>query len=173
MGRDTPASARLYSDAATVRFLVDGIKEANEAFNVGIPLIVGLANGCYDLLHPGHVAMLEEAAERCDYLVVAIDDNARVRATKGPRRPTRDYVTRAIVVAGLRSVGAVLPITAEQPLEKIMQVLRPDRYFCRGDEPVPEAAEAVALNIKVWPLPRHGPWSTTEEIGRIGCADTH
>jgi cytidyltransferase-like protein len=130
-----------------------------------VPLTVGLANGCYDLLHPGHVAMLEEAAEHCDRLVVAVDDDARIAATKGTRRPTRDYMSRALMVAGLRAVTAVLPISADQSLEHIMGVIRPDTYFCRPD--APEARQAQILGINVWRLERHGPWSTSEELRAI------
>ena len=126
----------------------------------------GLTNGCYDLLHPGHVAMLEDCAAQCDLLVVAIDDDERVRALKGPRCPWRPLRDRARVVAALRAVWRVVPITATQRLDDIMRILQPAWYFCRLDEEVPEEATALGLGINVRPLGRHGAWSTSEEMSR-------
>jgi len=128
--------------------------------------VVGLTNGCFDLLHPGHVLMLEDCARRCDLLIVAIDDDDAVRALKGPRCPWRPFVDRARVVAALRSVWRVLPITDGQSLGDIMKILRPDFYFCRGDEQVPEMTDAMRLRIPIVALPRHGDWSTRKETSQ-------
>jgi cytidyltransferase-like protein len=149
-------------DATEVRNLVEAFTFAG---SVRRP-VVGLTNGCFDLLHPGHVAMLEDCARRCDLLVVAVDDDERVAALKGPRCPWRPFADRARVVGGLRAVWRVVPITEAQTLEDIMDELRPAFYFCRADEDVPETTYAMRLRIPIVALERHGDWSTRKETSQ-------
>ncbi len=88
-------------------------------------LRVGFTNGCYDLLHPGHVSLLREAAANCDRLIVAINSDASVARLKGPTRPVQDEVSRALVLGALSAVDLVVVFAEDTPAE-IIGALRPD-----------------------------------------------
>lgn len=82
-------------------------------------------NGCFDLLHYGHVKYLEDAKNKGDVLVVAINSDASVRKIKGPKRPLASESDRARVIASLQSVDYVTVFADETPLE-VIEALRPD-----------------------------------------------
>lgn len=84
--------------------------------------VVVFTNGCFDLLHRGHVESLAEAAGHGDTLLVAINSDASVRALKGPGRPLATEEDRAVVLAALRPVGAVTIFAEPTPLETILLV---------------------------------------------------
>ena len=88
-------------------------------------LTVGFANGCFDLLHPGHVSLIHEAADACDRLIVALNSDASVGRLKGPTRPIQDERSRAVVMGSLRGVAAVILFDEDTPLEAI-RALQPD-----------------------------------------------
>lgn len=88
-------------------------------------LRVGFANGCFDLIHPGHVRLLTEARARCDRLIVALNTDASVKRLKGPNRPVQNETARATVMASLAPVDLVVLFAEDTPLETI-QTLRPD-----------------------------------------------
>lgn len=88
-------------------------------------LRVGFANGCFDLIHPGHVRLLTEARSRCDRLVVALNTDASVKRLKGPTRPLQNETARATVMASLAPVDMVVLFGEDTPLE-LIQALRPD-----------------------------------------------
>jgi D-beta-D-heptose 7-phosphate kinase/D-beta-D-heptose 1-phosphate adenosyltransferase len=88
-------------------------------------LEVGFTNGCFDLLHPGHVTLLEKARAKVDRLVVGLNSDLSVSRLKGPSRPVQSEIARATVLASLRSVDAVVVFAEDTPLELIRQ-LRPD-----------------------------------------------
>lgn len=88
-------------------------------------LSVGFTNGCYDLLHPGHVRLLEEARAACDRLVVGLNSDSSVRRLKGPTRPVQAEHARATVLASLASVDALVLFEQDTPLE-LIRSLRPD-----------------------------------------------
>jgi D-beta-D-heptose 7-phosphate kinase/D-beta-D-heptose 1-phosphate adenosyltransferase len=88
-------------------------------------LRVGFANGCFDLIHPGHVQLLTQARAGCDRLIVALNTDASVRRLKGPARPVQNEDARAIVMASLSPVDMVVLFDEDTPLEMI-QALRPD-----------------------------------------------
>ncbi|SEN63984.1 D-alpha,beta-D-heptose 7-phosphate 1-kinase /D-beta-D-heptose 1-phosphate adenylyltransferase [Sphingomonas gellani] len=88
-------------------------------------LVVGFANGCFDLLHPGHVSLLRQAAACCDRLVVALNSDASVRRLKGPSRPVQDEGARALVMGAIRGVSAVTLFDQDTPLE-LITALKPD-----------------------------------------------
>jgi D-beta-D-heptose 7-phosphate kinase/D-beta-D-heptose 1-phosphate adenosyltransferase len=88
-------------------------------------LKVGFANGCFDILHPGHVALIRAAAEACDRLIVALNSDASVKRLKGPARPAQTETARAEVMAALRGVDAVVIFGEDTPLEAITR-LEPD-----------------------------------------------
>jgi len=91
-----------------------------------------MTNGCFDLLHAGHVAYLEQARERGDRLVVAVNDDDSVRRLKGPGRPVTDLAQRMAVLSGLASVDWVVPFGEDTPARLIAAVL-PDVLVKGGD----------------------------------------
>ena len=91
----------------------------------GQGLVVGFTNGCFDILHPGHVSLLEQARAACDRLVVALNTDESVRRLKGDARPINALPSRARVVAALRSVDCVTCFGEETPLE-LIRTLTPD-----------------------------------------------
>jgi len=101
---------------------------------------VAFANGCFDLLHVGHIRYLESAAEEADILVVAINDDDSVRTLKGEGRPILPASDRAELVAALRCVDYVVIFT-EPNVGPLLTALRPDVH-CKGTdyttESVPE-----------------------------------
>ena len=101
---------------------------------------IGFANGCFDLLHVGHVRYLQAAAKEADVLVVAINDDRSVAALKGPGRPVLAAADRAELVAALRGVAYVV-IFSEPTVTPLLLALRPDVH-CKGTdytvETVPE-----------------------------------
>ncbi len=88
-------------------------------------LTVGFTNGCFDLVHAGHIALLAAARAQCDRLIVALNTDASVRALKGPTRPINSLETRAQVIAAIRYVDCVLAFDEETPLE-LIERLMPD-----------------------------------------------
>jgi D-beta-D-heptose 7-phosphate kinase/D-beta-D-heptose 1-phosphate adenosyltransferase len=86
-------------------------------------LTVGFTNGCFDLLHPGHISLLEQAAASCDRLVVAINTDASVTRLKGPSRPVQNEASRALVLAALACVDAVVAFDEDTPLALIQAIL--------------------------------------------------
>lgn len=88
-------------------------------------LTVGFANGCFDLIHPGHVSLIRQAAASCDRLIMALNTDASVQRLKGPTRPIQDERSRADVMGAIRGVAAVILFDEDTPLEAI-EALQPD-----------------------------------------------
>ena len=103
---------------------------------------VAFANGCFDLLHVGHARYLEGAAALADVLVVAINDDASVRALKGESRPIMTDTDRAELVAAFRAVDYVV-VFPEHTVGPLLELIRPDVH-CKGPDytvdSVPERA---------------------------------
>ena len=93
---------------------------------------VALANGCFDLVHVGHVRYLESAAQEADVLVVAVNDDDSVRVLKGAGRPLLTAADRAKLVAGLRAVDYVV-IFPELTVGPLLEAIRPDVH-CKGTD---------------------------------------
>jgi len=91
-----------------------------------------MTNGCFDVLHAGHVAYLEEAKNLGDRLIVAVNDDASVRRLKGESRPINELEDRLLVLAGLAAVDWVVPFSNDTPAELIAEVL-PDVLVKGGD----------------------------------------
>jgi D-beta-D-heptose 7-phosphate kinase/D-beta-D-heptose 1-phosphate adenosyltransferase len=88
-------------------------------------LKIGFTNGCFDLLHPGHISLLDQARAACDRLVVGLNSDASVVRLKGPSRPIQHDSERAIVLASLASVDLVVIFAEDTPLE-LIRAIRPD-----------------------------------------------
>jgi D-beta-D-heptose 7-phosphate kinase/D-beta-D-heptose 1-phosphate adenosyltransferase len=86
---------------------------------------VGFTNGCFDLLHPGHVHLLEQARSWCDRLVVGLNADESVRRLKGPTRPVQSEAARAAVLASLATVDLVVLFEEDTP-EALIETIRPD-----------------------------------------------
>ncbi|WP_439437484.1 bifunctional D-glycero-beta-D-manno-heptose-7-phosphate kinase/D-glycero-beta-D-manno-heptose 1-phosphate adenylyltransferase HldE [Salinivibrio costicola] len=144
--------------------LIDAVKVAQ-----GRGEKVVMTNGCFDILHAGHVAYLNEAAKLGDRLIVAVNTDASVQGLKGPGRPVNPTDRRMAVLAGLGAVDWVVPFGEETPARLISAVL-PDLLVKGGDYQVSEiaGAEAVLANggeVKV--LNFEEGCSTTEIIESI------
>ena len=104
-------------------------------------LAVGLTNGCFDILHPGHVSLLAQARAGCDRLVVALNTDASVRRLKGASRPVNALDARAQVVAALRHVDCVVAFEEDTPLE-LIRTLLPDVLVKGADYTVEQVVGA-------------------------------
>ncbi len=104
-------------------------------------LKVGFANGCFDLIHPGHVRLLSEARAACDRLIVALNTDASVKRLKGPTRPLQNEMARATVMASMAPVDLVTLFDQDTPLEMI-QALRPDVLVKGSDYTVEQVVGA-------------------------------
>jgi len=97
---------------------------------------VAFANGCFDVLHVGHVRYLAAAAAEADRLIVAINDDRSVRGLKGPGRPILSAADRAEVVAALEEVDYVVTFS-DPDVNRLLRLLRPDVH-CKGTDYTPE-----------------------------------
>jgi D-beta-D-heptose 7-phosphate kinase / D-beta-D-heptose 1-phosphate adenosyltransferase len=88
-------------------------------------LRVGFANGCFDLLHPGHVSLITQAAAACDRLIVALNSDDSVARLKGPTRPIQSLTARAEVIGALKGVDLVVAFDDDTPLA-LITALKPD-----------------------------------------------
>jgi D-beta-D-heptose 7-phosphate kinase/D-beta-D-heptose 1-phosphate adenosyltransferase len=130
---------------------------------------VVFTNGCFDLLHSGHLALLESAAAQGDILVVGVNEDASVSHLKGPERPFVPFEQRAALLAGLEAVDYVVGFAEPTPL-RLIEDLRPD-VLVKGADWSAEAivgrgvVEANGGSVVRRPLVRGR--STTELVRRI------
>lgn len=127
-------------------------------------------NGCFDLLHRGHVQYLQEAASWGDRLIVGVNsDTSVMRQGKGPGRPINDQHSRLLVLAALRCVDAVTLFEEDTPLD-LVRSLRPDILVKGGDWPVEKIVGADLVRSyggEVRSIPLVEGYSSTAMIGRI------
>jgi len=130
---------------------------------------VGFTNGCFDLLHPGHVHLLEQCRAMCDRLIVGMNADASVKRLKGPTRPVQPEAARAAVLASLASIDLVCLFEDDTPLS-ILSLIKPDLLMKGADytlETVVGAKEVESWGGKVALaelLPGH---STTATLARL------
>jgi rfaE bifunctional protein nucleotidyltransferase chain/domain len=134
-----------------------------------------MTNGCFDLLHAGHIAHLREARALGDVLVVGLNGDESTRLLKGEGRPVNGVVERAEVLAAVAAVDHVIPFEGPTAVE-LIRLLRPDVYVKGGDhrrEDLPEACVVEELGGEVRILPYRLTSSTSDTIARIrdGAAD--
>jgi rfaE bifunctional protein nucleotidyltransferase chain/domain len=135
---------------------------------------VAFANGCFDILHVGHVRYLEAAAQEADVLVVAINDDASVKALKGDNRPILAAEHRAELVAALRSVDFVI-VFSEPTVAPLLEALHPDVH-CKGTDytvdtvPERETVKAYGGRIAIVGDPKNH--STRDLLERIASSSS-
>ncbi len=130
---------------------------------------VGFTNGCFDILHPGHVSLLAQARAGCDRLVVGLNSDASVARLKGPDRPVQPQTSRAIVLASLSSVDAIVIFDEDTPLD-LITALRPDVLVKGADyslDQVVGASEMAAWGGEVLLADIVDGHSTSQTISRI------
>jgi rfaE bifunctional protein nucleotidyltransferase chain/domain len=130
---------------------------------------IGFTNGCFDLVHSGHLFSLARAAAEADHLVVALNSDASVRDLKGAGRPILPEADRAALIAALRPVSAATIFGEPTPLECILQ-LRPD-VLVKGseyqEEDIVGAREVQSWGGRVVRVPMVEGWSTSRIIADI------
>jgi rfaE bifunctional protein nucleotidyltransferase chain/domain len=127
-----------------------------------------LTNGCFDLLHVGHVRYLQAARQLGDVLVVGVNSDASVRSLKGPSRPINQENDRAEVLAALACVDQALIFT-ERSADHLIEAIHPDLYVKAGDyslETLPERETLIRLGIQAAFVPFEQGYSTTQTLAR-------
>lgn len=144
------------------------IKEACDTVRADGATIV-FTNGCFDILHAGHVRYLAAAAEMGDFLVIGLNSDASVRRLKGEGRPIVSEADRAEVLDALRAVD-IVTIFDEPTAEELVRLVRPDVYVKGGDytmETLPEGKIVQSAGGRVAFIPLMEGRSTTNVIERI------
>jgi rfaE bifunctional protein nucleotidyltransferase chain/domain len=130
---------------------------------------VVFTNGCFDILHLGHVDYLEKARQTGTKMIVAVNSDASVRILKGPERPVNSEYARARIIASLQFVDLVIVFHEETPLELINSLL-PD-ILVKGDdyslETIVGAKEVIAAGGQVKTIPLVPSYSTTGIIQKL------
>ena len=130
---------------------------------------VAFTNGCFDILHPGHLFSLAQSAKEADYLLVGLNSDASVKKLKGPARPIHSESSRATIFANLVLVDVVVVFEEDTPLQ-LIQTLLPDVLVKGGDytiETIVGAKEVIANGGKVIINPIVEGFSTTNIIEKI------
>ena len=130
---------------------------------------ISFTNGCFDILHPGHIASLSDAARESDFLVVGLNSDSSARRLKGEGRPVMDELSRATMLASLIMVDAVVIFEEDTPIE-LIELVKPDVLVKGGDytiEQIVGAKEVIASGGRVVINPIVAGFSTTGIIGKI------
>jgi|SRR6185312_614980 len=130
---------------------------------------IGFTNGCFDILHQGHIASLSDAAREADYLVVGLNSDASTARLKGKDRPVNPEPARATVLASLLMVDAVVVFGEDTPLD-LINAVRPDVLIKGGDytlEQIVGAREVISWGGHVVINPVVPGFSTTSLIEKI------
>lgn len=130
---------------------------------------VAFTNGCFDILHPGHLYSLSQTAKEADYLIVGLNSDDSVKRLKGPDRPINNTHDRALILANLVLVDMVVVFEQDTPLELISNLL-PDILVKGGDytiDTIVGAKEVIANGGKVIINPIVEGFSTTQLIEKI------
>ena len=130
---------------------------------------IAFTNGVFDILHEGHIAVLAKAASFADVLVVGVNSDSSVKKLKGDSRPVNKESSRALLLASLIMVDAVVIFDEETPLE-LIKIIKPDVLVKGGDytvETIVGAKEVMAYNGRVEVIPLEEGFSTTGIIEKI------
>ena len=135
-------------------------------------LTVAFTNGCYDILHAGHLHLLEQTAGLADVVVVGLNGDGSVHRLNGGSRPFVLFDDRADLLAGLEMVDYVIGFDEDTP-ERLMEALGPDLMVKGGDytpETLPEKATADRIGCRIEIIPLREGRSTTGLVDRIARA---
>ena len=130
---------------------------------------VSFTNGCFDILHRGHIASLSEAAREADFLVVGVNSDSSTKRLKGEGRPVNNEESRAMILAALVIVDAVVIFNEDTPLE-LIKAIRPDVLVKGGDytlEQIVGSKEVMEYGGKVVINPIVEGYSTTGIIEKL------
>jgi D-glycero-beta-D-manno-heptose 1-phosphate adenylyltransferase len=130
---------------------------------------ISFTNGCFDILHEGHIASLIEAARHADYLVVGLNSDASVKRLKGDSRPVNSENSRALILASLSMVDAIVIFSEDTPLDLIVSI-KPDVLIKGGDykvEDIVGAKEVLEAGGQVIINPIVEGFSTTSLIQKL------
>ncbi|HEV3411886.1 MAG TPA: D-glycero-beta-D-manno-heptose 1-phosphate adenylyltransferase [Puia sp.] len=130
---------------------------------------VAFTNGCFDVLHVGHIASLSDAAREADFLIVGLNSDASTQRLKGPGRPVNDQHSRSIIMAALLMVDAVTLFDEDTPLD-LINAIRPDVLVKGGDytlEEIVGAKEIMSWGGRVVINPIVPGFSTTGILEKI------
>jgi D-beta-D-heptose 7-phosphate kinase/D-beta-D-heptose 1-phosphate adenosyltransferase len=148
----------------TLKHLVKLVKEWKQQHKK-----IVFTNGCFDILHKGHIALLNQAREAGDVLIVGVNSDESIRALKGPDRPINSLEDRITVLAGLQSVDYLVSFSEESPAH-LIQALKPD-IFVKGanytESSLPEGPLLKKLGCEVTIVPLVEDHSTTYLINKI------
>lgn len=138
---------------------------------------VGFTNGCFDLLHLGHLASIQQAKSLCDFLVVAVNTDVSVRKLKGPTRPVHDETTRTEILAALACVDLVVLFGdngSDTTAISVVDALRPNIMGKEGYtiDRWPEAQFAQKYGCEIVTLNRIDGYSTTHLVTRIKSGES-
>lgn len=142
-------------------------------------LKVGFTNGCFDILHSGHVRYLAQARDMCDRLVLGLNSDSSVRVLKGPTRPIHDEESRADVLGALSSVDLVVLFGAKEDGDDntaidLLKTIKPDFYVKGGDytvDQIPEAPTVMAYGGEVKIMSVFEGHSTTNSVARMNAEE--
>jgi D-beta-D-heptose 7-phosphate kinase / D-beta-D-heptose 1-phosphate adenosyltransferase len=152
----------------TKHFSLDSVQQMVERWRE-MGLRIAFTNGCFDLLHPGHVSLLNQAKKAADRLVVGMNSDLSVRRLKGAERPVQGEVARATVLASLKAVDAVVIFSEDTPLE-LIDALAPDVLVKGADYTVETVVGAELVKqrggqvLLAELLPAHSTSSTIERM---------
>ena len=133
-------------------------------------LKIGFTNGCFDLVHPGHISLLSQAKAACDRLIVGLNSDSSARGLKGPGRPVQSEKARSIVLASLSAVDLVILFDDETPM-RLIEAIRPDVLVKGADykhDQVVGADLVTGYGGEVVLAQIQDGYSTTSTIARVG-----
>lgn len=149
-------------------FTVPALKHRMEGWHLKGEKVV-LTNGCFDLLHRGHISLLLQAAELGNRLVVAINNDASITRLKGSSRPVQNENDRALILAAMAYVDAVVIFEEDTPLE-LLKMLQPDVLVKGGDytlDTIVGAKEVQEYGGAVAIIPLEEGYSTSKIIASL------
>ena len=155
-----PAQSKIYEADQLVK-KVDSWKKKGQR--------IVFTNGCFDILHAGHIKYLEAAAQKGDRLIVAVNSDKSVTKLKGPDRPINVLASRLYLVASLQCVDAVCAFSEDTPIN-VIEMLKPDVLVKGGDykiEDIVGAKEVLSNGGQVEVIPFVEGYSTTKIESKI------
>lgn len=127
---------------------------------------ISFVNGCFDVLHPGHIELLKYARSFGDYLIVAIDSDRKVAEMKGPERPIFSQHDRATMLAAIRYVDVIHVFDTKEDLEQLLESIKPDTMIVGSDWKGKEVVGShYAKQLRFFD--RIGEYSTTKTVKHL------